>query len=741
MNKETAHATHDLRQYSIAIRKSPDGSIVGTCFIIGKADSTYALTCYHVVKDVKVAYLWFPQIKLTVKATVLETQSIPTIDIAVLEITEPLPDNLSVLTVSSDTTYDCEFKGFGFRENSRGHWIEGKVKGQVPNPFDVPTITDECNLLQLTAQDAFPGMSGTPLVVKGTTNLVGMVVYRYETSRNLGRSLAYAHGLDTILRVLYTLVQDSLLPDVVRFSPSVRSRFARMAWLFKHKFQRDPFEYRESRRDERFEKYFFSVGDFDAIVGDPSAPKVSFVFGGPGMGKSSLRIAVANMLRLDHALPVVYEDFYPLKLRLDSQGALKFADHVERLVWETICTLESEISSDEALATKLKSAPVENRKRLWQTLVPFVENPTRFSNVVRYIRQEDVSVDISRDHQSDGRQTLRELCECICQVCGYSRLYFLVDPNEDLSRDWNRGWSILKALIEDRSALDIESNGGAFKFFLGNVFREEMHSIPWINTSFELMFEPLKWDDKSLKLMLQHRLRAFSNPERSSLGQLSEVVDLDDQIVLRAAKCPQTLVDLCSKLFDVHCRADKPSLLITKEEVSQLFSDFRKHAPLIIDGLRVDRESDRVEFKSTLRYNLHTRKLDERMAQEIAETICAFRNTDGGMLIVGLDDDGDPIGLEYDLQILGPNANHDTFERAFNNLLRTYLNLNSRLGLAPRFEEYRSRPIFVVSVDPCDEPTYVSIGNDLHFYVRSGPSSRRQDLRETVEYVRKRFPK
>ena len=60
-------------------------------------------------------------------------------------------------------------------------------------------------------------------------------------------------------------------------------------------------------------------------------------------------------------------------------------------------------------------------------------------------------------------------------------------------------------------------------------------------------------------------------------------------------------------------------------------------------------ESDRVEFKSTARVNLHTGQKDDRMEQVIAKTVCASLNADGGTLLVGVDDLGTPLGLEPDL--------------------------------------------------------------------------------------------
>lgn len=59
-------------------------------------------------------------------------------------------------------------------------------------------------------------------------------------------------------------------------------------------------------------------------------------------------------------------------------------------------------------------------------------------------------------------------------------------------------------------------------------------------------------------------------------------------------------------------------------------------------------ESEAVKFKSTLRTNLHTGSQDPRMELAVLKTLAGFLNTNGGTLIVGISDDGSPVGIESD---------------------------------------------------------------------------------------------
>ena len=72
-------------------------------------------------------------------------------------------------------------------------------------------------------------------------------------------------------------------------------------------------------------------------------------------------------------------------------------------------------------------------------------------------------------------------------------------------------------------------------------------------------------------------------------------------------------------------------------------------------------ESQRVEFKSTARWNLYTGQVDKRMEHVVTKTVCGFLNAEGGTLLIGVDDDGQLIGLSDDMKTLGAKANRDGF--------------------------------------------------------------------------------
>lgn len=59
-------------------------------------------------------------------------------------------------------------------------------------------------------------------------------------------------------------------------------------------------------------------------------------------------------------------------------------------------------------------------------------------------------------------------------------------------------------------------------------------------------------------------------------------------------------------------------------------------------------ETATVEFKSTARFNKHTRDSDPRLEMAVIKTVAGLANAAGGTLLIGVDDDGNALGLEGD---------------------------------------------------------------------------------------------
>jgi hypothetical protein len=142
-------------------------------------------------------------------------------------------------------------------------------------------------------------------------------------------------------------------------------------------------------------------------------------------------------------------------------------------------------------------------------------------------------------------------------------------------------------------------------------------------------------------------------------------------------------------------------------------------------------EGDRLEFKSTLRWNLRENRPGKEIELSWLKTVVAFLNTDGGTLLVGVADNGKIVGCSKD-----GFRNDDKYLLHVNNLVQQHIGVEFS-----RYLRYDLRPVdgenvLVFDVQPSDEPSFLKTNEDDVFYVRMGPASRKLSLRKTLEYLK-----
>ncbi len=145
-------------------------------------------------------------------------------------------------------------------------------------------------------------------------------------------------------------------------------------------------------------------------------------------------------------------------------------------------------------------------------------------------------------------------------------------------------------------------------------------------------------------------------------------------------------------------------------------------------------ESESVEFKSTLRTNLHTDKHDEKMKNAVLKTLAAFLNTNGGVLFIGVDDKGNPVGFEAD-----GFPNEDKMNQHLYNIVIGSMGENAGTAIHVNFDDYEGVKIMVVRCDRSSFPVYVKDGSRPQFYVRIGSSTRELSGEEMVSYRNRHF--
>jgi hypothetical protein len=145
-------------------------------------------------------------------------------------------------------------------------------------------------------------------------------------------------------------------------------------------------------------------------------------------------------------------------------------------------------------------------------------------------------------------------------------------------------------------------------------------------------------------------------------------------------------------------------------------------------------EGTHVEFKSTMRMNLHSGKAGKEIELAWLKAVAAFLNTEGGLLLMGIADDGDLLGLEAD-----GFASDDKCRLHFKNLINSHL--GAEYARFARLELYRieDKTLAAVECEPADMPAYLRNKGAESFLIRNGPSNIELPISKALSYIASRF--
>ena len=186
--------------------------------------------------------------------------------------------------------------------------------------------------------------------------------------------------------------------------------------------------------------------------------------------------------------------------------------------------------------------------------------------------------------------------------------------------------------------------------------------------------------------------------------------------------------------------------------VSMLASDREdrpRSAQAVLDELRdIERTADlglliasgetsSLEFKQTMRWDTKRQKRSAEVLKACMKTVCAFLNSGGGTLLIGMADTGEPKGLEDDLQDFSANKTVDGFELRFRDALSANLGPDPNQLVSLSFPYTSSIQICRVDVSRSPRPIFLATkGGPAEFFMRKGNASHPMaNLRQACEYV------
>ena len=155
-------------------------------------------------------------------------------------------------------------------------------------------------------------------------------------------------------------------------------------------------------------------------------------------------------------------------------------------------------------------------------------------------------------------------------------------------------------------------------------------------------------------------------------------------------------------------------------------------------------ESQTVEFKSSARWNKRREPPgpDKVIEHAIYKTICGFLNSDGGALVIGVNDDGEALGLDDDISSLKSKPNHDGYELFLRDLLDSNLSTTTAATVRMSFEDVDGRDVCVLRVRPSRKPVYSKAKDgsaQSDFWVRVGNATKQLHGENADTYKREHW--
>jgi hypothetical protein len=156
--------------------------------------------------------------------------------------------------------------------------------------------------------------------------------------------------------------------------------------------------------------------------------------------------------------------------------------------------------------------------------------------------------------------------------------------------------------------------------------------------------------------------------------------------------------------------------------------------PISIIDLISGGETEAVEFKSTLRTNLHTGHTDDKIQLSALKTIAGFLNAKGGTLLIGVADTGEVLGVGTD-----GFPNEDKMGLHLVNLIKDRIGEVFLPYVHPHFEDHDDHRVLSIRCEKGPKAVFVKDGNAQRFFVRGGNATAELAGVSVTDYVKQRF--
>ena len=206
------------------------------------------------------------------------------------------------------------------------------------------------------------------------------------------------------------------------------------------------------------------------------------------------------------------------------------------------------------------------------------------------------------------------------------------------------------------------------------------------------------------------------------LNLQKQIIEVDKRIETLTTKLDEFKKELAiNPVSCVSIGEETNKMLASLETLSEIDKVFS----LIRNG-----ENGMVEFKQTLDKNTFTGQASQDINKSVFKTICAYLNTKGGTLLIGVKDNGELFGIENDIY-----TNDDKYLLRFKDLFKTHIGIQYQ-NLVNWKILRRNLGILMVECKESDKPVFL---DDDVFYIRTNPATEELKGSKRQDYIEKRF--
>lgn len=241
--------------------------------------------------------------------------------------------------------------------------------------------------------------------------------------------------------------------------------------------------------------------------------------------------------------------------------------------------------------------------------------------------------------------------------------------------------------------------------------------------------------EKGIRLLDDYQKTVVRNCESMTYGYL-----------LATRRC--TALGYSAGMLAGHCIDHRTFSDVEKEDGKEAMKGYESHASKLLQFLDLtegekdpiklliaDGENKTTEFKETLSLDVKSGKKESYIELSAFKTIAAFLNTNGGTLLVGVNDSGQVTGIDEEIEKFHKGSK-DKFLLHFKNILKSRIGEGNYPLIEYALVTSVNRTIFQVVCKASNKACYLD-GKD--FYVRTNPATDKLEGPKLVEYVTNHF--